>query len=92
MDMRSPVVTRQSNRLESEYREMTAANQSVLVSAVASDLAIRSYLLSGDRTYLDKFRYRRSKTIEALAGIGTELGLDLAVVAENPADAMAIPI
>jgi len=63
------VVTRQSNRLESEYREMTAANQNVLVSAVASDLAIRSYLLSGDRTYLDKFEVVRPQLVAAIADL-----------------------
>ena len=60
------VVTRQSNRLESVYREMVAANEKVLVSAVASDLAIRSFLLSGDRTYIDRFEVARPQLVTAI--------------------------
>lgn len=63
------VVTRQSNRLESEYREMIAANESVLVSAVASDLAIRSFLLSGDRSFVDKFEAAKPQLVEAIADL-----------------------
>jgi signal transduction histidine kinase len=63
------VVTRQSNRLESEYREMTAANENVLVSAVASDLAIRSFLLSGDRSFIDKLEVARPQLVSAIADL-----------------------
>lgn len=63
------VVTRQSNRLESVYREMIAANEKVLVSAVASDLAIRSFLLSGDRTYIDRFEEARPQLVSAIADL-----------------------
>jgi signal transduction histidine kinase len=63
------VVTRQANHLEKEYRELTVANEQVLVSAVASDLAIRSFLLSGDQTYIAKFEAARPELVDAIAGL-----------------------
>lgn len=63
------VVTRQSNTLLSEYRKLTAANEGVLVSAVASDLAIRSFLLSGDRKYIADFEVARPELVDSIANL-----------------------
>lgn len=63
------VVTRQSNSLESVYRELTIANQRVLVSAVESDLAIRSFLLSGDQVYIAKLEAARPQLKESIAAL-----------------------
>ena len=59
------VVTRQTNSLDSEYRELVSANRQVLVSAVATDLAIRSFLLSGDRSYISDLEIARSQLVES---------------------------
>lgn len=63
------VVTRQSNNLLADYRQLTAANSGVLVSAVASDLAVRSYLLSGDRKYIVDFEVARPELVHSIANL-----------------------
>jgi len=59
-------VTRQTNSLDSEYRELVQANRKVLVSAVAIDLAIRSFLLSGDRSYISDLEIARPQLVESI--------------------------
>ena len=63
------VVTRQANSLASVYRELITANQQVLVSAVATDLAIRSFLLSGDRAYISALERARPELVRSIAGL-----------------------
>ena len=63
------VVTRQANSLESVYHELISANEQVLVSAVATDLAIRSFLLSGDRSYISALERARPELVESIAGL-----------------------
>lgn len=63
------VVTRQSNNLAAVHRELTIANQQVLVSAVASDLAVRSFLLSGDPSYIAKFETKRPQLVDAMTDL-----------------------
>ena len=63
------VVTRQANSLASVYRELITANQQVLVSAVATDLAIRSFLLSGDRAYISALERARPELVKSIAGL-----------------------
>ncbi len=71
------VVTRQANSLAAVYRELISTNQQVLVSAVATDLAIRSFLLSGDRAYistLERARPELVKSIAELERVAVEVG------------------
>lgn len=63
------VVTRQANSLESVYHELINANEQVLESAVASDLAIRSFLLSGDRTYISALEEARPVLEDSIANL-----------------------
>ncbi len=59
--------TRQSHKLEPVNREIRAANERVLQFAVATDLGIRSYLLSGERSYVSDFEKSRDQLIESVA-------------------------
>ena len=61
------VITRQANSLEVVHHELIAANEHVLVSAVATDLAIRSFLLSGDRAYISELERARPLLDESIA-------------------------
>ncbi len=71
------VVTRQANTLAAVHRELIATNHQVLVSAVATDLAIRSFLLSGDPAYistLERARLELVKSIAELERVTVEVG------------------
>lgn len=63
------VVSRQASDLATVYRELITANEKVLVSAVASDLAIRSFLLSGEHSYITKFEEARPQLVDAISGL-----------------------
>ena len=59
--------TRQSHNLEPVNRAIRTANEQVLQFAVATDLQIRSYLLSGDRSYVPDFQESRAQLVESVA-------------------------
>ena len=59
--------TRQANNLEPLNRDIRLANEQVLQFAVAGDLAIRSFLLSGDSSYVSNFEQSRAQLVESIA-------------------------
>ncbi|MHB1090641.1 MAG: IPT/TIG domain-containing protein, partial [Ilumatobacteraceae bacterium] len=59
--------TRQAHKLEPVNRDIRTANEQVLQYAVASDLSIRSFLLSGDRSYISDFEKSRVQLEESIA-------------------------
>ena len=63
------VLTRNSSGLEAEYREMSRVNTGVLANALASDLAVRSYLLSGESTFANDFERTRADLLESVANL-----------------------
>lgn len=71
------VVTHQASSIASVYRELITADQQVLVSAVATDLAIRSFLLSGDPAFVSALEVARpelERSIAELERVAVEVG------------------
>ena len=59
--------TRQAHNLEPVNRDIRIANEQVLQFVVATDLAIRSFLLSGDSSYVSVFEKSRVQLEESIA-------------------------
>lgn len=59
------VSTAQANSINKKYLAITAANTDLLLQTTTSELAIRSYYLSGDVTFLVNFESARTKMISS---------------------------
>jgi len=64
--------TRQAHKLEPVNRSIRTANEQVLQYLVASDLNIRSFLLSGDRSYIADFEKSRAQLVDSIALLESE--------------------
>lgn len=59
------VSTAQANSINKKYLAITAANTDLLLQTTTSELAIRSYYLSGDVSFLVNFENARTKMISS---------------------------
>jgi len=59
--------TRQARNLEPVNRDIRTANEQVLQFVVATDIAIRSFLLSGDSSYVAAFEKSKVQLVESIA-------------------------
>ncbi len=57
------VTTTQANAINTKYVAVTSANTDLLLQSTAGELAIRSYYLSGDESFLVNFELARAKMI-----------------------------
>ena len=59
------VATTQANSINKKYSSISEANTNLLLQTTTSELAIRSYYLSGDSSYLVRFENARTRMISA---------------------------